>query len=184
MRTSSDLQVWEIVLPTNVGSLNSLSWDSHAAPDDGRSLVLEDRVAEQTIDMSARNSYVIPEPKWVPEGRLRIYLGSAPLLEEHWESEAASRPTDFALEQNHPNPFNAGTVISYTIPSADRVRLEVFDVLGRRVATLVDNIQLAGRYSYPWRGTDRSGIDLPSGLYIARLQAGEQTAVRKLMLLK
>lgn len=86
---------------------------------------------------------------------------------------------NYKLEQNYPNPFNPTTVLNYQIPSAGKVSLKVFDVLGREVQTLVNEIKSPGRYSVEFNASK-----LASGIYIYRLQAGEFTESRKMMLLK
>jgi len=88
-------------------------------------------------------------------------------------------PIEYALRQNYPNPFNPSTKIEYSIPEASFVQLKVYDILGNEVAELVNNEQLAGRYR-----ADFSGAGLASGLYIARLQAGNYTKTIKMSLLK
>jgi parallel beta-helix repeat protein len=90
-----------------------------------------------------------------------------------------SIPAEFALLQNYPNPFNPNTVISCQLPVDGNVKLEVYDVLGRVVATLADGKHPAGRYTFTFDGTG-----LASGVYFYRLQAGNLTAVRKMLLLK
>lgn len=85
----------------------------------------------------------------------------------------------FNLDQNYPNPFNPTTRISYSIRKPGNVKLEVYDIYGSRVATLVDGIQDAGEHSF-----DFDGSRLSSGLYIYRIQAGEYTASRKMTLIK
>ena len=94
-------------------------------------------------------------------------------------SESNQVPTVFSLAQNYPNPFNPSTVISYGLPFEAKVRLEVFDLLGRLVNCLVDETQQAGIHYV----TFTSG-GLTSGMYIYRLQVGTFTATRKLVLLK
>jgi hypothetical protein len=93
-------------------------------------------------------------------------------------------PRLFELAQNYPNPFNPATTIEFSLPEAAHVRLEVFNVLGRRVRTLIDEPRPAGHYVHPWDGRSESGQDLPSGLYFYRLEAGSKTATRKMLLLK
>lgn len=88
-------------------------------------------------------------------------------------------PGDFRLSQNYPNPFNAQTTIEFTVPSSGHVRLEAFDLLGRKVAVLVDKRLEAGAHSLVWDCTD-----LASGVYFYRLTTDDHTAVRKLTLLK
>ena len=75
-------------------------------------------------------------------------------------------PKEFALHQNYPNPFNPVTVISYQLPVHGYVSLKVFDVLGREVATLVNEVKEAGEYSVQWDASDT-----PSGLYFYRISA-------------
>lgn len=87
----------------------------------------------------------------------------------------------FSLEQNYPNPLRAGsaTAIRYTVNTEKPVRLEVYDLLGRRVATLVDAVRRPGSYSTMWDGRDDGGELLPSGLYMYRLEAGGNTLTRR-----
>ena len=88
-------------------------------------------------------------------------------------------PNDFSLSQNYPNPFNPSTNIQYSIPEQSFVELKVFDVLGNEVATLVNKEQTAGVYR-----ADFSGNSLASGLYIARITAGNYSNTIKMTLLK
>ncbi len=89
-----------------------------------------------------------------------------------------------ALEQNWPNPFNPSTTISYYLPESGRVRLEIFDVSGRRVACLVDKTQERGNHSAVWNGASESGRPAAAGLYIYRLTAGHETLSRKMVLVR
>ena len=88
-------------------------------------------------------------------------------------------PNHFSLHQNYPNPFNPSTVISYQIASAGKVSLKVYDMLGREVATLVNETKSAGNYTATFNATK-----LPSGVYFYRLQAGTYSNTKKLLLLK
>jgi len=88
-------------------------------------------------------------------------------------------PTEFALEQNYPNPFNPTTTIRYQLPVTSDVKLEVYDVLGKKVATLVSGRQEAGIYTYTLNAST-----LSSGVYFYRLQAGRFVETKKMMLVK
>jgi len=93
--------------------------------------------------------------------------------------EKGSIPATYSLSQNYPNPFNPTTSISFTLPSKSFVSLKVFDLLGRGVATLVNEQKSAGTYTQKWNAANVS-----SGIYFYRLQAGSFTETKKLVLLK
>ena len=92
-------------------------------------------------------------------------------------------PQGFALGQNYPNPFNPSTVIPYQLSTTAHVRLDVFNVLGQRVATLVDGAQLAGFHSVRWDATDRFGRSVASGVYLYRLLVDGSVQQTKRMVL-
>jgi hypothetical protein len=85
---------------------------------------------------------------------------------------------------NRPNPFNASTVISYTLGEGGQVSIEVFDVLGRRVTSLIDRFQAEGPHAVTWDGTDHRGSQVASGMYFYRLRVGPIFETRKMVLLK
>lgn len=93
-------------------------------------------------------------------------------------------PRDFALHPNYPNPFNPETTIRYQLSASTHVRLAVYNLLGRQVATLVDKQQSAGHYSVKWNAKDDSGRLVASGVYLLRLETGEFMQVRKLTFLR
>ncbi|MCC7265019.1 MAG: Ig-like domain-containing protein [Candidatus Latescibacteria bacterium] len=98
--------------------------------------------------------------------------------------EARWVPQTFALQPNYPNPFNPTTAIRFQLPQAARVQLEVYDVLGQKVRTLVQGQTEPGVHRVMWDGRDEGGRVVAGGVYLYRLQAGEFTQVRKLLLLK
>jgi hypothetical protein len=96
----------------------------------------------------------------------------------------AQLPTNFILYQNYPNPFNPTTSISYQLPVSGNIKLKVYDILGREVATLVDAFKQAGNYKVTFNGSQ-----LSSGVYLYRLtavgnQAGSYSTVKKMILIK
>ncbi|HYJ33511.1 MAG TPA: T9SS type A sorting domain-containing protein [Candidatus Binatia bacterium] len=88
------------------------------------------------------------------------------------------------LRQNRPNPFNPSTTIEYELSREERVRLEVFDVTGRRVATLVDRVQGDGLHRAFWSGRDDRGRPVPSGVYVYRLRTDAGEASHRMVLVK
>lgn len=95
-----------------------------------------------------------------------------------------SLPASFALDDPYPNPFNPSSNIEFALPKSSHVTLEVFNVLGQKVATLIDQRLNAGRHRAEWGGTDAQGNTVSSGVYLYRLTAGEFVATKKMVLLK
>jgi PKD repeat protein len=94
-------------------------------------------------------------------------------------------PTDYSLEQNYPNPFNPATRIDFALPRAGHVTLRVLNILGERVATLVDRELAVGEHFAEWDGYSDAGQAVASGMYLYRLEVDGQTrGTRKMMLLK
>ncbi|MFA7288185.1 MAG: T9SS type A sorting domain-containing protein [Melioribacteraceae bacterium] len=90
-------------------------------------------------------------------------------------------PNDFKLMQNYPNPFNPTTTITYQIPEAGKIKLEVFDLLGRKVATLFEGEELSGSYRLT---LDAAKLNLNSGVYFYQLTSGKNAQTKKMILLK
>jgi hypothetical protein len=93
-------------------------------------------------------------------------------------------PKKFDLEQNHPNPFNPTTTISYEVAKAVHVRLDIYDVSGRHIRTLVDDDMIPNRYEAVWDGRDKRGGSVATGVYFYKLEAGSFVKTRKMLLLK
>ncbi len=94
------------------------------------------------------------------------------------------QPKSFHLGQPYPNPFNPSCVIEYSIPERSHTTIAVYNILGHKVATLVDRIKPAGRHSIRWYGKDDSGNPAASGIYLYRMEAGKFVGLRKMLLLK
>ena len=88
-------------------------------------------------------------------------------------------PASFELEQNYPNPFNPSTTIDYSIPKSGLVTIKIYDVLGKEVKTLVNNIKSAGNYSVEFNATK-----FASGIYYYRMQTNDFIETKKLILIK
>ena len=93
-------------------------------------------------------------------------------------------PNEYQLEQNFPNPFNAKTTIRYQLKKAAHVNVEIYDILGQKVRTLIDQNQPAGYYTILWDGANEQGQTLASGIYIFRLKSHSFTKSRKLVIVK
>jgi aminopeptidase N len=95
-----------------------------------------------------------------------------------------NHPIVYQLNQNYPNPFNSHTTISLMVPREGQVRLDVFDIGGRLVKTLVDNRIQAGEYTYNWDGTNQSGLPVAGGVYLYKMTSDGYQMTRKLTYLK
>ncbi len=100
------------------------------------------------------------------------------------EMTPISLPEKPALDQNYPNPFNPSTEICFDIPKPSFVSLDIYDVLGRLVTTLIDEQLTAGSKRVRWDGRDDTGAEVASGVYFYRLKTGDHVEVKKMVLLK
>ncbi len=97
---------------------------------------------------------------------------------------APSAPSKLQLSQNMPNPFNPKTEISYNLPVHQRVSIQVYDLRGRLVRTLVDEEQSGGAHTVTWNGRDNNGSQAASGVYLYQMVAGDQVLQKKMLLVK
>jgi hypothetical protein len=93
-------------------------------------------------------------------------------------------PTEYSLSQNYPNPFNPSTNIRFSVPQEGPVKIEVYDVRGSLVKTILDEAVRPGNKEVVWDGTNLSGSRVASGMYLYRMQAGDFVAMKKMILLK
>jgi len=100
------------------------------------------------------------------------------------EATADHLPKTFSLAQNYPNPFNPITEIKYALPKDCWVRLDIYNILGQKVTTLVDGAQKAGYKTANWDSRGVSGSEVSSGIYFYSIKADKFTATKKMVLLK
>jgi hypothetical protein len=93
-------------------------------------------------------------------------------------------PAVFALHQNHPNPFNSNTEIRFDLPVAGRVQMRIYNTLGQEVAALIDGVRPAGAHRVFWDGTNTSGVQAASGVYVYQIKAGNFVDSRKMVLIR
>jgi len=93
-------------------------------------------------------------------------------------------PDRYVLEQNYPNPFNPSTTVKYSLPKYSKVKIVIYNVLGRQIKILVNEFQAAGEYSVNWDGTDENGLNLTSGIYLYKIITDNYISSRKMILIK
>ncbi|MBC8044823.1 MAG: T9SS type A sorting domain-containing protein [Rhizobacter sp.] len=147
-----------------LGTHHNYGYPSWPGANDIAEVILYDRVLSST-EITQVEVYL--------SGRYGIPLTSAV------EGDAGAQPLRYELKQNYPNPFNPSTVISYSVAKTGFVNLEVFNVLGQKVATLVNEVKQAGAQK-----ANFSAKGLPSGLYLYRLKSGDFLQTKKMMLIK
>jgi hypothetical protein len=98
--------------------------------------------------------------------------------------EEGAVPKEFALFQNYPNPFNPYTQIKFSVANRTKAELSVYNILGQRVKTLLDEEMEAGNYVATWNGRDEKGYDVSSGIYFYKLNTKEFTQTKKMLLVR
>ncbi len=118
------------------------------------------------------------------KSNFRIIIGTEDYAKVHAEN-ISLQPNTYALYQNYPNPFNPSTTITYQLKEKGEVTLEVFDILGRRINSLVNNVvQSPGNHTVTWNGVNSQGERVASGIYIYRLKSKDFISSKKMILLK
>ena len=158
-------------ITVNKGTLGRLCFIAQSTSDTTVTVRLE---GIKLID-EVGNVYSLPSI----EGHVKIHSAG---IEQNTAQE--NIPSRFVLDQNYPNPFNSQTMISYQLPRRSLVKLEVYNILGQKVCTLINEIQKPGIYHVAWDGRDDRDQDLPSGVYFCRLKAGNFRQVRKMIILR
>ncbi len=110
-----------------------------------------------------------------------FYIGPATRIVQLADAQV---PSAFQLLQNYPNPFNAGTTFQYDVPRPSKVNIEIYSVLGRRIAVLYSGFQIAGRYRLVYGGLDAHQVPLPSGLYFCKMAAGGAVHTVKFVIMR
>jgi len=195
-RTMEIIDVRNPMQPNLIGTLNTIGTYSNVSIYDGllflsksnRTLIFDLAVPESPVLLDSIECYYstpgsLPVAKVLMQDSL-IYVPTANYVEilrftPTGIEQAAEIPMQFTLSPNFPNPFNASTTISYTLPERTEVMLDIYDILGRKVTTLIDRRQSTGYHQAIWRADD-----LASGMYFYKLQAGEYSQSKKMLLMK
>ncbi len=111
--------------------------------------------------------------------KLHFWIDATPV-----ENHTRSLPRQFELRQNYPNPFNSQTVIGFSVAQKGVVELNIFDISGHKVKTLMNDFAAPGSYRLRWDGRDEKGRELPSGIYFYRLKSKSTTLTRRLILMR
>jgi hypothetical protein len=135
----------------------------------------------ESYDYSVSQLAATDEYLYKTGGTLNSYQIPLPELDAHWES---TQLVEFTLSQNYPNPFNPTTTLQYELPTDAKVKIRIFDIMGKEVKTLVNNQQNAGFKSIQWNATNNAGQPVSAGLYLYTIEAGAFRQTKKMVLLK
>ena len=157
-------------------------WGSTSGPSGGEEDPETETIAEGSGDAIIGSVRFDP---WLGQGTIPTYAGGSDSDRGHDSGDggpdqgSGELPVAFGLAQNYPNPFNPSTMIAYSVPETAHIRLTVFDVIGKEIVILVDQVREPGHYKI---GFDASALS--SGIYLYRIDTGNQTITRKMTLVK
>ena len=174
--TESEVE-FDIQLQYPEGNTIVLTWDNSAWASYG-TFVLQDAFggAMINVDMNATTTHTLTNPAF---NTLKLFVTATGLA-----TDDILLPEEFALRQNYPNPFNPVTTIQYNLPDDAHVSMVVYDIMGRQVRTLVNDVQSAGYRTVKWNATNEMGQPVSAGMYFYVLKADDFTQIRKMVLLK
>jgi photosystem II stability/assembly factor-like uncharacterized protein len=176
----SQCDLWSVrFISANTGFITGWCGEVYRTVDGGSSWCKQDSATGEILEWSAftnlNTGYVVGYYNTV----LKTTNGGGPCIITGLNKNMNEIPGNYALHQNFPNPFNPATVIRYEIPEQSYVKLTVYNVIGKEIVTLVNEVKQAGNYEAVFDGTD-----LPSGVYFYTLKSGEFKETKKMILMK
>jgi ankyrin repeat protein len=148
---------------------------NHGVGDGPRSVFCADLDGDSDLDLAVANSY---------SDSVSILINQTITTDVEDSEDVDQLPERCSLSQNYPNPFNQSTQIEFTLAKSDFVSLNIYDLLGRKVRTLVSERLSSGYKSVLWDGRDNFGNDVASGVYFYQLRVGDFSETKNLVLLK
>ncbi|WP_263834624.1 T9SS type A sorting domain-containing protein [Salinibacter sp.] len=181
--TGGGLRTWTAEVRTNVSGLVTINASGISSVPDDQSVWLVDPVLDQSQNLRETPTYQFPASEATDARPLRILVGPAAAVQRRLGRDA-DRPERVELLPSVPHPVRSHATFRYRVPERTRATLELYDLLGRRVATLVDDESVGpGTHTYAWTRQDTGGT-LSSGAYLLRLQAGDVTRTRRLVIMQ
>ena len=146
-------------------------------------------INDQTADSDSSSFMAIFDQEGVYSVKVYVSDGQEIIFRE-WQVNVIPNATDSymipvtCLKQNYPNPFNPTTTIEYELKKADHVRIDIFNIKGQIVKTLVNENCKSGRYSITWNGKDMQNRPVSSGVYFYRMQTKDYAKMHKMLMMK
>jgi photosystem II stability/assembly factor-like uncharacterized protein len=180
----ADGYVWDLELNSSQPDIPvSMELAQFGIVDPAYKIYLLDNKQERVYDMTGLKEYSLKLGKNETFRSLRLIVGESGFVEKNTNGIPLI-PLEYSLSQNFPNPFNPSTTITYSLSHSGVTTVEIFNILGQKVKTLVDQFQPIGSYSLQWDGRDDSHGILGSGVYYYRIRSNEFTAVKKMTFIK
>ena len=174
---------WFFEVQTNVDEPVTLAFTGVESVPEQFEVVLFDRLLHQNIDLRETNTYQIRGAETGFDERFELLIGTPDAVDD-MQPQLSDVPDRVSVE-SFPNPFYTFTTLEYGLPSLMPVTIHVYNLLGKRVTTLVENAPRdAGMHAVQWDGTDRAGNPVASGVYVFTVQAGPRQETRKVVVLR
>ncbi len=180
----NESEEWDFAVETNIRDEVRLAFEDIASVPNEYEVWLIDKALQIAQDLRRNNHYSVAGRGPENPKQLTLVVSRAGKMKDEYE-ELQAAPASFELSQNFPNPFNPATTIRFALPKPERVTLQVFNLLGELIATLVDNESKdAGYHVAIWNGRNAAGRPVGNGVYFIRMRAGEFVKVRKVVLVE
>ncbi|UCD94951.1 MAG: VCBS repeat-containing protein, partial [Candidatus Zixiibacteriota bacterium] len=179
----SDGWIFDILVRGNTGETASIALSEPAQMPSGILTVFEDPSSGDSYQILPGVSLTIPHVLSQEGQAYRLIVGSQEYV-DGLELNPLMMPAEFALEQNCPNPFNPLTAMDYSVPVPCHVKISIYNLLGQKIKTVVDEDKPAGSHTAFWDGTDSNGAEAATGVYFYQIEAGDFIKSRKMLLLK
>jgi hypothetical protein len=179
-----DVEEWDFAIATNINDEVKLTFDGVESVPPEYDIWMVDKALKLSRNLRHSNSYSVAGRGPNQPKSLTLVVSKRGKIEEKY-AEYQTAPINFELSPNFPNPFNPATTIRYALPKAASVTLQVYNLLGELVATLVDNEQKdAGYHAAVWNGRNANGNAVANGVYFYRMRAGSFVQTRKMVLVE
>ncbi len=144
---------------------------------------MSDLAGDNPLSPTGNLPFLFTSPRNISRSEYICYNPTDPVIEDY-KATGEIIPTEFNLYQNYPNPFNPETRIALDLPVASHVRIEIFNILGQHVRTLIDETKVAGSYEITWNATDDAGSKVSSGIYLCKMQTDSYSRSIRMLFMK
>ncbi|MCG8606777.1 T9SS type A sorting domain-containing protein, partial [bacterium] len=179
-----DGQVWRFEVQTNISNEPvTLTFRNMSALPPGLQAILLDKETLQQVQLRSDAVYEFEMIGTDLKREFDLVIGTEEYIRNSEELQQGM-PNSFFLSQNFPNPFNAGTSLSYHLPEPSHVTIQVLNILGQEVRELLSEKRSPGTYQIHWDGKSNDGKDISTGIYLVRFEAGKFRQIRKITLIR